>query len=494
MHSHELHSMNEQEFDTLLEENLPSLPPDAITTEVTPWRESMNRILVGLALTNFTLNIFLLQYILPTIGYIQLLRGWRTLRRENRWFRTGWLISIPLACIWFFTIVLNATIWQEVFYDLPVSSVISWSAVALKFATCFCLWGGFRAVQRKAGQPPHAGAATALMVWYVIICVLGLGQYSGWLLGLPVIIAYICIIRSLYRLSKELDEAGYAIEAAPVRISDGALVKLIAAILAVGILCGYLFLNRYPMDWAAVEATETAEQAKIKAHLKELSFPEDILDDLTAEDLAACEGALRVAAETEEHNFDGARKTLEQKEFLTTNIAVELPGDQEHWKIFHQFRWQVDQKFYGTEAIHLWPAYQNNDGWQPTGTITGQVLHERAGQTFAAAYYALENETYTSNNIFWGEQTSTDVFAAYSMPRNGENCRGYVSYDMLETQDGYIVNAWSNYIHQTYWAQYPVQSAKEYRKSGAWFTDASFGLHQTALQFHPTETDLNTLN
>ena len=47
----------------------------------------MNRILFGMALCAITLNFLCLNYILPAVGTVLLLLGFRTLRRENRWLR-----------------------------------------------------------------------------------------------------------------------------------------------------------------------------------------------------------------------------------------------------------------------------------------------------------------------------------------------------------------------------------------------------------------------
>lgn len=502
MHNHEFYFMNEQEFDALLENSLPSQAPDDIVQDVTPWREAMDRILVGLALTNVTLNFLLLQYILPAIGYIQIIRGWRTLRRENHWFRAGWLLSIPQAAIFFLTLILNATVWQEVVFDLPFFTGLSWCNAAAEFGTIFCLWGGFRSVQRKAGLPAHAGSAVALMVWYAVIGYLAVMQYSGWLLGLPVLVGYFFILRSLYELSKELDEAGYAIQAAPVRLSDDTLAKAIWAILLIGILCGYLFFGRHPMDWQPVEETITPEQTEIREHLTDLGFPEEILDDLTAEDLAACKGALRVTVDVEELAMNDGREVREVNgnstsiyteydvhELKVTSVAVQLPGDREHWKLIHHFLWQEEPSYRGNEAIQLWPAYREDAGWRQEGGFTGRVLYDEAGQTLASPFYHLDNETYTSDTVFWGQQVSTDVFAAYTIPKTGEHCRGYVSYEILEMRDGYLVDGWANFIHQEGWFQYPVKSAMEYRKTSGWFGNGPFIKGQTALQFYPTSDE-----
>ena len=179
----------------------------------------------------------------------------------------------------------------------------------------------------------------------------------------------------------------------------------------------------------------------------------------------------------------------DQEELRITGIGVELAGEHEQWKIFHHFQWVIDPGFYGTDVIQLWPAYRNNKGWVSCSDLSGQVLYNDGSQVYTAPYYSLGNETYTSTSIFWGEQTSTDVFAEFSMPRNGENHRGYVSYTIEEVQEGWIIDAWINYTHQVSWLQYPAITAKEKHLTlGASDTNA-FNTIQDALQFSPIYDD-----
>ena len=97
----------------MLAQSVPDTPPEEIVAEVTPWRRAMNRILFGMALCAITLNFRCLNYILPAVGTVLLLLGFRTLRRENRWLGGCFAVTvIPAVCI-FATLVLNTTILQS---------------------------------------------------------------------------------------------------------------------------------------------------------------------------------------------------------------------------------------------------------------------------------------------------------------------------------------------------------------------------------------------
>ncbi len=513
MSNREWENMSENDFETLLEKTVPKLPPEDIVAEVTPWKKSVNRVLVGMALTAITLNFWCLNYILPAIGTILLLLGFRTLRHENKWFGCCYAVSIIRAAYFFPSLVLNTTIIQSAVYASALGSVLTVANLLLLFIEFICLWRGFISVQQKAGVPPHAGGAVALIVWYALMCLLALIQYNGLVIAGAMIVAYFFIIRNLYKLSKELDEAGYAIKTAPVKMTDRSVIISLISFLLIGSICGYVFGGSYSMKWTELNSAEHDSVEEIKAHLVSLGFPEYVLNDLSAEDIAACEGALQVVVdvtdapmndgrvETTEYVSDDGVRHIERKtvydvnELRITGVGVQVAGERERWIIFHHFLWTTDPGFYGTEAIQLWPVYRDiSEGWHSAGDVTGRVLYDSDGKTFVADYYSLGTQTFTSNSIFWGEQSNTDVFATFSMPHDGSNHRGYVAYPVDEVQDGYIISSWFNYTHQQSWLQYPAMTAMEKRMTYGWNDAGSFKTIQDALQFFPTDESTELIN
>lgn len=476
MNSREWEEMTDKNFEAVLAHSVSDPPPDEIVRNVTPWKKSINRVLTGHAMTTITFNFWYLNYTLPAISMILLLLGFRTLRRETRWFRACFIITILRSAYFFPSLVLNTTIFQSTFYASPLARVLAViNLVVLQFIEFFCLWRGFLSVQKKAALPPHAGGAAALIVWYALMCLLALIQYSDIFIFSAMILGYGFIIRSLYRLSKELDEAGYVIHTAPVRVTDRCIVLSIAGLLLAGAVCGYTFGGSYSMDWTVLDPAGQAEVEDIKTRLTGLGFPAYVLNDLSTGDTAACAGALHVVS-----------TVYDMEELRITGVGVQIPGERETWVIFHHFLWTTDPGFYGTEAIQLWPVYRDiSEGWRSAGDVTGRVLYDRNGETFAADYEFLGSQTFSSNSIFWGEQTYTDVFAAFSMPRSSERQRGYLAYPVEEVRDGYIINSWFNYTHQRNWFQYPAVSAMEHRMNNSWNGTGAFETVQDVLQFYP---------
>lgn len=504
MREHERESARDDAFEALLAQSVDELPPEEIVADVTPWRRAMERVLFGLALCMVTLNLWCLNYLLPAIGTVLLLLGFRALRRENPWLGGCFVCAVLRAACVFPSLILNTTILPG---DACRSAAAAVSA-ALMLALLLCFWQGLRAVQRKAGLPAQGGGAGALLTWYVLMCVLAAVHYTGLLVPIAMLVGYVCILRSLFRLSRALDEAGYAIAPQPVRVTDRCIALVLAAALGIGCTLGYLFGGSYRMDWQPADASEQTQTAAIRQQLLDLGFPEAVLNDLTPEDIAACDGAVRVVSVTEDHPFNDGRTVSHKesdgeggvvsvldtvydvRELRLTSVGVQLPGAQETWRVYHHFLWTTDPGFYGTEVLQIWSADQNTpDGWRFAGDVTGRVLHDRDGQTFTAPYAALGARTFTANTVLWGEQTNTDLFAAFSLPRHAQHARGYVAYPVAEARDGYILSSGAYYTHQQTWLQYPVVTAMEKRLTTTWGDSGAFYTVQHALQFFPEDAE-----
>ena len=502
MREHEREYPRDDAFEALLAQSVDELPPEEIVADVTPWRRAMERVLFGLALCMVTLNLWCLNYLLPAIGTVLLLLGFRALRRENPWLGGCFVCAVLRAACMFPSLILNTTILPGDAYKSAAAAV----SAALMLALLLCFWQGLRAVRRKAGLPAQGGGAGALLAWYVLMCILAAVHYTGLLVPIAMLVGYVCILRSLFRLSRALDEAGYAIAPQPVRVTDRCIALVLAAALGIGCTLGYLFGGSYRMDWQPADTSTQTQTAAIRQQLLDLGFPEAVLNDLTPEDIAACDGALRVVTETEDYPVNDGRNVLweaynekneryyvqdtvyDVKELRLTGVAVQLPGERETWMVFHHFLWTTDPGFCGTEAIQIRPAYRSiPEGWSAAGDVTGRVLYDRGGQTFAAPYASLGARTFTANTILWGEQTNTDLFAAFSLPRHGEHARGYVAYSTTEALDGNILSSGEYYVHQQTWLQYPVVTAMKKRLTAAWGDTGAFRTVQDVLQFDPVD-------
>ena len=489
--------MTDRDFDLLLEEEIAALPPtDDLVEDITPWRTAMNRILIGLGLVTITLNFLLLDTILPAIGHVMLLLGFRALRKENRWFALGYGMSILRTAHFLVWLFLDATIYHEA--AAALTDWLLFPVIAANLLQILGLTQGIRTVHRKTGSDAYAGGTTWLLVMNILLTILAFWNYSGFFV-LIILIIYILILRTLWDLSKSLDEAGYTVEAAPVRISDHTVKRACTLIIFISLAVAYLFLSKYPMDWQEVQPQS---QPELRTELEELGFPGYVLDDLTEEDLLACQGAENVYVQTEELAINNGVRVSESdgyhvyihteypvKELLFTHVAVRR-GQDDNWLVFHHFLWQEDPFFRGTEAIKLWPAYTQSEGWSQGTHLSGRVLYDRDSNTYAAPYHSLEERSYVASSFFGSSQT-TDLIAAFSMPYRGKNCRGYVCYDMETAQPHWSINSWCSYYYQEH-PNYPIQTAADYSMSGFSIGISPFTLRQSALQIWPDELEAAT--
>ena len=487
--------MTDKEFDRFLEDTIEAPPPAELSDEFTPWRSAMNRILWGTVWTTITLNSWYLDVILTATGHTMQLLGFRALRTENKWFRLGYGLCWSRVIWWILNFALHCTIYSGLPEVEQFLSIGAYGMLIPGFLLLLSLRNGIRTVQEKVGLPPHGG--NGLLVCFCLMVFFATAQLGG-LAVWGLMIVYVCILRNLFTLSGELDEAGYAVSPAPVRFSDSTVKRSCTAVILLTLVIGLCIFDSYRMDWQPFTPPQSEEVQAVRQELLELGFPEHILDDLTEEDILSCKGAKDIMVDVEDHPVNNGRYvteqtamgshsyiTYDQKELRITGIALELPGEPENWKIIHHFQWVIDPGFRGTEALHLWPAYRMTEGWSSCGSPTGQVLYTHAGESYAAPFHSLGHETYTHNTIFWGQQTSTDVFAEFSLPNRGENHRGYVSYTIAEVQDGWRIDTWINYTHQTPWPRYPVITAKEKQQTMGVGDTRTFKTLQDALQFLP---------
>lgn len=429
-----------------LPEHAPSPAPDP--EEALLWaerRRALQRALAQLSTAEqalfyrkyyYLLQVSGLQYILPTVGLVLLLLGFRALRRENRWFCAGF----RLCGAWF---------------ACAAAGLALRAAIAPETASS---WLGY--------------AAAALFFWYVLLVALTFARPNvGWLFAAVILAAYLCVLRSLFRLTRVLDEIGYAVRPAAVRVPDGWLAAGLTAWLAACIACGYLFGGSYAMDWTALPPQ--GAYAEERSQLAALGFPEDVFADLSEDDLAACRGALRVVSRSEDVPMNDGRTVkkgfgqhtwtdivYDTRELRVTGVAVQIAEASDgggEWIVFYHFRWLENPGFYGTEALRVLPTSDEPVDW---GDWTGRVLYDRGGAANAAPYASLGNVT-AAYSSFGTLVTQTNGIAAFSLPNRGENQRGYVACRVRTPAETPYLRIQMDYVHQKTWLQYPVEPSAE---------------------------------
>ena len=488
-------------FDQVLTEDAAALPPSGV--EVNPWQEAMCLVLWGLGLTTLTLHFLYLDVILPAVGAILMVLGFRTLRRENRAMQWCYRLSIAAAAVRSIAYTLNALPWETGYVPAYVT-------ILLTLALYVCLWRGMVGVSRAAGsEKPAAPAAGALVIFYAVMIPLAYIGLEGWLAVLPLVIIYIVILRNLMKLSRSLADTGYVVTAAPVRLPSRAVLWGYLGVTLAAILLAMFLGQRYPMDWQP--RADAPQDAAIRAELLELGFPRDVLDDLTAEETAKMSGATEIRTQTDmeydktryrelntdiwydtampdnwqydhaEKQQDGSYRYVyriyDVRTCVMTHVAVLL---EEECIILHHAAIVKPPKESYTEAMELWPVwYGDPDEWSRGGWYQGRVLCDKDGRSYAAGFSALTEGSYESTGFF-GSSRRSAITAEWSRLHGSENIRAYILYDArsLTPKWGYL-DSWCNCARQTR-PVYPFRDALTLWHS--WITNDSIDLWQTALQ------------
>ena len=476
----------EKRFDLELQERLMDFDVSALPEEeqvlTSPWQHLAGRLLWGLGLTTITLNFLYLDLILPAIGMILLVQAFRPLRRENRWLRLCHILAWTLCGMQLVSFALQGTLLPETeqFVALEVPAGLAVVAVWLVFYVA--LWRGLLAVGRRAGQEhPSAPGVVMLMVWYGVLMALALTgvEQVGWLAFALIVVIYVLVFRSLYKTLQFFEENGYVLQPLQHRVSDRALTALWLAAVAAAIALALTFGTRYPMDWQERSADEQAGYESVAENLRTLGLPEDMVADLTGEDLSALAGAERVLL--------GRREVFETDDggkLLCRSAAIQVPGE-EHWVVVQHFMWQEMPRCRRTEALQITLPYEeyfpNNiplfaaDEMLPARV---RLLYDEDGETFTVLP-ALEPMTAAT---WYGGNEYTTRYAAWSLPRRGEAARGYLIYGLYRLDDASIVDV-SEYVHNQL-TVYPYLSARQYGANGFWGDNAKFRTMQYQMYFH----------
>lgn len=486
----------ETEFDKEILEVLPEIPPSQILKRVIPCRRAMNYIIAGLVLTTIRLEMLRLQFILPSLGFIFLIIGFRTLSHENSWFRLCKISAVVLNVINVISLGINATIYREAFSDSVYGKSLLFINAAVIILLLIFFAEGLRELQEKAGIKPHSGSLIMMMLWYVTAAFLGFADAEIELLGFVFLILYILYLVSLNKAAKALYASGYAIKTAPSKISDKWIYIIVIAASVISVFCGLIFFSSFPMDWTPVSESEHSEVEDIKEQLLDLGFPENVLNDLSDEDIKACGEALELRTEISELPMNNGREVVEKdsgttrhstvydvKELTASNILIRLPSDDENktrWRVFHYFYWQEDPGFCGTEVMEVsTPKNSVIGSFEITSDFTGRVMYNKDGQIYSAPYYSVSNKAIVSS--FGAPIRYENIYMEFSMPKDGDGKRCYVTYEFEQMGPPVYISCSVNYVHQKNLFMYPVVTAAEFR-SGGGLSNFNFRGTQTAIQ------------
>lgn len=415
------------DFDCSLAASLSELPPSEETVrEVTPFRATMGKVVWGLCLTSFTLQLWYLPYLLPALGVILMVLGFRSLRRSNRWFRFCWIFSICEAILLYSFDLLAATPLRldPDLIPLWLQGITAFGRVAILFG---CLWLGLRQAAAEVGQPRRVTApALWALGWYTVMVLLGVfWPRPDWLIFLVMGIAFVCIVRSLLRLSQSLESWGYAVRAAPVRIGGGRLAA--AYLLSLAALVGTLSLasNHLPVEAQPIEQTsESAETAAIRENLTALGFPEDLLNRLPEEEISRMEGAFACLVDwSDEEHWIGTKACNELIRFDTVYVQT----GPRTLRIYEFFTFREDTLRSNFQTITLLEPPSSAQ----ISDVTAAISWTRNGTSYRSQP-EISSQEYSS--MFFGTTPNLPA-TRFSYPFLSRDRAGYMAYTSWEADD-----------------------------------------------------------
>lgn len=459
-----------QRDDSLFDEKMAEVftqlpPPDEEAERVNPWRQPIERVATGLALTTIKVQLLWLDYLLPTIGFLLIFLGFRTMRKENKWFFTGYLISVYqlLSWVWnLFTLVTQGAAPAEP--DLPLWLVLG--TVALQAGKFLLLRLALNETAEKAGVERPEDPLLLLAGLTVLMAALALSPLAhSWLAAIPTLGFYIYACRALYNLPEKLESAGYALSAAPVRVSDETcrwayLLLCLAIVLVGGLLKHHIVLDAQPYV--------PARSASVRQDLTDLGFPEEQLADLPDSEVEGLAGARYVDVNQELLMFDPGEKEENEGYYRqiveaprahnldVISAAVEL--GQGKWRLYLFFEWESVPP-YGPDHGPFW-----TDGFSWTldedaenVTYRGALLYEKDGQTWSAPIPEMNREERTSTDFFGHTSNYSPITGKVNYPLGAACRRGWIAADYTLPENQWLSAMIFNYQRVDWPIQLPYQ-------------------------------------
>ena len=512
--------MKPDELDRRLMEEMSQLPPPPSEVEdYTPWRAAITKILWGMGLTTFKFEFFYLQYLLPLLGAALLYLGYRSLRRENRWFKLCWALSGVLLAVHMATDILTATpVMGWITQNPALNWGLSWPLLGMNLLLLFALWRGTRAAFTTVGeQKPRDWLAQGLVCYLLALGIALWGelvpltepsifgqaimeQYQ-WVYygrGIAFIALEIRLLMCIARQSDALANRGYDITPVPVRVSAKPFLLGVFGAVLLSLPIALWLGGHIPTGPAEPPAPLIAGQTAIRDRLISLGLPEDVATALDASELERCAQAEQVVAgrtydvdhtDDREPVTDGPAvlDTLGGGETELSSWLIFLPGDEV--RQIHHFRYRT------LPTLHLQEQFSvANSGNFPIGEFSARLLLERDGQTLAiqpkvhlsggeSADEVEENLDY----YMFPESTKMELerlghlryypWIKFSIPNGANGLWGYLAYTVsdrdqfpepadIHTDDPEnwsYGDFWYVFLrHQVQWLHYPFVSIDAY--------------------------------
>jgi hypothetical protein len=478
-------------FDQQMINRLSELTPsEEEIRKINPWSKPIGFITWGFILTTVHPNFIYLQYILPTIGVILIFLGFRSLRNENKYFKILWMLSIVKLLFQLMDLVFVSTPLNIMDYPELDLGTIMMVMLAFQVSMFLIFQAALEETYKKAGKLTKSVSLLWASLWTVIAFFIALSPLSNsWLVFIPMMICYILITRSLYRIGNQLDDAGYVLTNASVRISNRVFGRAYFFIALVTVIACSAFYNHLKIESQEYYIPETTEA---RQQLLDMEFPANALGYLSDEDVKMLNGAVNVEASSKLLMFDANKvehkessegytqitHTYEpgKKNVEATTIYIEMPENVVY--VMQYFTWKG-----------------GNPVWQDGILISGETKADDKQIISSGLFYSKKGTEYTANfprlicdkitrNTMFGIDNSVLIAGALSYPFGSENQGGYVlyRYTVMADSDIYATHAIFNYVHSSNPLRIPYANTEDLILSGAYTFIDELQQHYTSYE------------
>ena len=488
--------MSPNEFDRRIVEDLSQLPPaPGEVWGYAPWRSAMTKILWGMGLTTIHFEFLYLQYLLPLLGAALLYLGFRSLRKENRWFKLCWVLSGVLLAVHMATDILTATpVMGWITQNPALQWGLTWPLVGMQLLLLFALWRGTRAAFASVGEAEPRDWLKRGLVCYLLSLAIALWselvpltqddgffgpsileQYEWLYYGRSIafIALQIYLLVCIARQSGALADRGYAITPVPVRFTPTVFLAGVFAVVLLSSIAALWLSSRAPaLEAQPLSAVHAEEYSSVRAHLVDLGMDADLANSLDKTELERCRDALAVYDLPLTHAYGENTYNREDEtgradvEYVTLRSwAVQLPDDQVRYYL--TFRWLQNPEYNIRDGLTGDPS-----SYDPSYDFSARILWDQDGQTWSAAPtvhlgggetpeelpdWALEWYDYELENL---GHLAYIPWCQFSFPADSENRWGWMAWSQDRSDDAGTLYYLSLlfYRHQVSWLHYPYYS------------------------------------
>jgi len=396
-------------------------PTELSTALANPWKKPMTDIASGFALTSITLNFLWLQYILPAIGTALIFAGVRSLRKENKYFASAYFLSAAHMVIFAFFLIFLST---PLVVEMQNEAIFSLLLIGARLALFLSLSLGIKNVFVKANASNIQNSFILAAVWILSFTLLAVSPFSdSWLAFIVLIFFLIQVIRSMLRLRDYLGSIEYSFVSTYEKLSSTIVIRgylVICFILVVA--CGTAANHLAPKFTAMKSVTASDTRNK----LLEFGAPEEILSDISDENISMLQNVINVEVDTDLLMFDGVSESVETGTNMyrenikpknhtieAATVYIELPENEIYVLVY--FKWQKPKAFWN-DGFTIW-------GVEGIELLDGKLFYQKDSINYEAPIPRLRNDSVTTSSMFFGASQYRHIMGGVCYPFGSENQR-----------------------------------------------------------------------